>query len=67
MTVMVPHTLYGMLEPCNLSMTVMVPIPYMECRNHVSVNDCFGPPYLIWNAGTFYLSMTYGPHTLYGG
>ena len=30
----------------------------MESRNLVSVNDCFGPPYLIWNAGTFYLSMT---------
>ena len=31
-------------------MTVMVPIPYKECRNFVTVNDCYGPPYLIWDA-----------------
>ena len=39
----------------------MVPIPYMECRNLVTVNDCYGPPYLIWIVGTMYLSMTFGP------
>ena len=48
---MVPQTLYGMWEPCIHSMTVMVPKPYMECRNLLSVND-FGPPYLIWMVGT---------------
>ena len=66
MTVMVFHTFYVMQEPCNLSMTVLVPlpfiwnagtlyllndmlwspIPYMECTNLVSVNDCNDPPYL---------------------
>ena len=86
-----------------LSMTVMVPIPYMECRNLLSVNDLwspipymdgrdlitindlwspitlygmwepsncqwlYGPPNLIWNVGTLYLSMTVlVPQTLYG-
>ena len=45
----------------------MVPIPYMECRNLVSVNRLLWSPYLIWNAGTLYLSMTIMvPQTLYG-
>ena len=61
---MIPHNLYGMWEPCNCQW-LMVPIPYMECRNLVTVNDCYGPPNLILNAGTLYLSMTVMvPHTL---
>ena len=39
----------------------------MECGNLVTVNDIYGPPYLIWNAGTLLLSVTLMvPHTLYG-
>ena len=35
-----PPTLYGMQEPCYLSMTVMVPHTlYMNARNLVSVYD----------------------------
>ena len=34
------------------------PIPYMDYRNLVTVNECYGSPNLIWNAGTMYLSMT---------
>ena len=30
----------------------------MDYRNLVTVNECYGSPNLIWNAGTMYLSMT---------
>ena len=57
-----PPYLIWMWEPCNwvLHMYDMIcgslvtvnqlwsPIPYMECRNIVTVNDSYGPPYLIW-------------------
>ena len=63
---MVPHTLYGMWEPCNVN-DLWSPKPYMECRNLVTVNDCYGPPYLIWNDRNLVsVNDCYGPNTLYG-
>ena len=39
----------------------------MECGYLVTVNNCYGPPNLIWNAEFLELSMTLlVPHTLYG-
>ena len=55
---MVPQTLYGMKEPCNCKRMLWSTNAYMECRNPVTVNDCFGSPNLIRNAGTLYHSMT---------
>ena len=44
----------------------MASIPYMESGNLVTFNDLWSP-YLIWNAGMLYLSMTVlVPHTLCG-
>ena len=34
------------------------PITYMDGRDLVNVNNCYGPQNLIWNAGTLYLLMT---------
>ena len=59
------HTLYEMWKPCNCQW-LMVPLPYMELWepcNGVSptwviwmqescMSMTYGPPYLIWNAGT---------------
>ena len=41
----------------------------VHCRYLVTFNDSYGPPYLIWYAGTLYLSMTDGhpiPYMEYG-
>ena len=37
------HNLYGMQEPCNCQWLLWSPKAYMECRNLVTVYDCFGP------------------------
>ena len=43
------------------------PIPYMECRNLVTVNDSYGPPIPYMECGNLVtVNDSYGPHTLYG-
>ena len=43
-----PHTLYGMQDPCNCQWLLWSPIPYMECRNLVTVNDSYGSPHTLY-------------------
>ena len=58
---MVPFTLIGMQE---LSMTLMMPKPYIQCGNLVTVNNSWSP-YTLY--GMQQLSMNLmASHTLYG-
>ena len=58
---------------CDVNSSYVLPIPYMECRNIVTVNDSYGPPTCtIWFFRTMdcgnlvTVNDSYGPHTLYG-
>ena len=66
-TLMVPHTLYGIgivcpplvhMVPHMYCMTLMAPIPYMEWAS-------YGPPYLIWNRYHMVPPHVKCPHVLY--
>ena len=46
------YDLIWMWEPCNCQWLLWSHIPYMECGNPATVNNSYGPPYLIWNVGT---------------